>query len=166
MDETSCMVDIAKFYVEFSQDESCGKCTPCRIGTRRMLEILRRITDGEGETVDLDELEDLGNDIMESSLCGLGQSAPKPVLSTLKYFRDEYMAHIKDKRCPAGVCEKLRRHRVIPDKCIACGLCAKVCSVEAIEGERKNPPYRILDEKCINCGECFKKCPVEAIERG
>ncbi|MCG8502509.1 MAG: NADH-quinone oxidoreductase subunit NuoF [Firmicutes bacterium] len=166
MDESNCMVDIAKFYVEFSQDESCGKCTPCRIGTRRMLEILRRVTDGEGEMEDLDELVALGDDIKEGSLCGLGQTAPNPVISTLKYFRNEYIAHVKDKRCPAGACEKLRRYRVIPEKCIACGLCAKACGVEAVAGERKKPPYKILDEKCINCGACFEKCPVGAVERG
>lgn len=166
MDESNCMVDIAKFYVEFSQDESCGKCTPCRIGTRRMLELLRKITNGEGALEDLDELVELGQDIKEGSLCGLGQTAPNPVLSTLQYFKDEYIAHVKDKRCPAGVCEKLRRHRVIPEKCIACGLCAKACGVEAVQGEIKKPPYKILDEKCINCGACFEKCPVGAIERG
>lgn len=166
MDESNCMVDIAKFYVEFSQDESCGKCTPCRIGTRRMLEILRKVTDGEGEMEDLDELVALGDDIKEGSLCGLGQTAPNPVISTLKYFRDEYIAHVKDKRCPAGACEKLRRYRVVPEKCIACGLCAKACGVEAVAGERKKPPYKILDEKCINCGACFEKCPVGAVERG
>lgn len=166
MDESNCMVDIAKFYLEFSQDESCGKCTPCRIGTRRMLEILRKITNGEGEMEDLDELAELGKDIREGSLCGLGQTAPNPVLSTLHYFMDEYIAHVKDKRCPAGVCEKLRRHRVIPEKCIACGLCVTACGMEAIRGERKKPPYKILDEKCVNCGACLEKCPVGAIERG
>ncbi len=166
LDQSNCMVDIAKFYVEFSQDESCGKCTPCRIGTRRMLEILRRIADGEGKIEDLDELEELGHDIKEGSLCGLGQTAPNPVLSTLKYFKDEYIAHVIEKRCPAGVCEKLRRHSIIPDKCIACGICANVCPVDAIEGERKKPPYKIIDNKCINCGACFEKCPVDAIERG
>lgn len=166
MDESDCMVDIAKFYVEFSQDESCGKCTPCRIGTRRMLEILRKITDGEGELEDLDELEELGMDIKESSLCGLGQTAPNPVLSTLKYFRDEYEAHIVAKCCPACVCEKLSHPGIDKEKCIACGLCKKVCEAEAIEGEKKNPPFKIIGDKCVNCGECIEKCPKGAISRG
>ena len=166
LDETNCMVDIAKFYVEFSQDESCGKCTPCRIGTRRMLEILRGIADGAGDMRELEELQELAQDIKEGSLCGLGQTAPNPVLSTLQYFKDEYIAHIQDKRCPAGVCEKLKRHEIIPEKCIACGLCDKACGFDAIRGERKKGPYVIIEEKCTNCGDCFEKCPVDAIKRG
>ncbi len=166
LDETNCMVDIAKFYVEFSQDESCGKCTPCRIGTRRMLEILRSIADGKADMRDFEELQELAQDIKEGSLCGLGQTAPNPVLSTIEYFKEEYIAHIQDKRCPAGVCEKLKRHKIISEKCIACGLCHKVCGFDAIHGERKKSPYAIENEKCINCGACFEKCPVQAIERG
>lgn len=163
MDETDCMVDIARFYLEFAQHESCGKCIPCSIGTKRILEILERITKGKGEMEDLKILEDLCYDIKDASLCGLGQTAPNPVLSTLKYFRDEYEAHIKDKTCPAGVCNGLLQVVISDEKCIACGICARICPVNAITGEHKKPPYHIHRDVCIKCGACIQKCPVDAI---
>jgi NADH:ubiquinone oxidoreductase subunit F (NADH-binding)/(2Fe-2S) ferredoxin len=163
MDETDCMVDIARFYLEFAQHESCGKCVPCSIGTMRILEILNRITKGEGEVEDLQMLEDLCLDVKDSSLCGLGQTAPNPVLSTLKYFKDEYFAHIKNKTCPAGVCNSLLKIVIYDEKCIACGICARVCPVDAITGEPKKPPYNIHQDVCIKCGACISKCPVDAI---
>ncbi len=163
LDETDCMVDIARFYLEFAQDESCGKCIPCSIGTKRILEILVRITEGKGEMEDLQILEDLCRDVKDSSLCGLGQTAPNPVLSTLKYFRDEYIAHIKDKTCPAGVCNSLLKIVIDDDKCVACGICARVCPVNAITGESRKPPYHIHQDICIKCGACIPKCPVDAI---
>ncbi len=163
MDESDCMLDIARFYLEFAQDESCGKCVPCSIGTKRLLEILEKISKGKGEMKDLELLEDLCYSIKDSSLCGLGQTAPNPILSTLKYFKDEYIAHIKEKRCPAGVCNELLRIVISDDKCIACGICARVCPVNAITGEHKKPPYRIHQDVCIKCGACIPKCPVDAI---
>lgn len=163
MDDTDCMVDIAKFYLEFSQDESCGKCTPCRVGTKRMLEILERITEGKGTMKDLRTLEELGNDIKDASLCGLGQTSPNPVISTLRYFRDEYEAHVRDKQCPAGVCRALLDYVVDEDNCIACGLCARECSVEAISGEERGKPYYIDRQKCLKCGACVARCPKGAI---
>nr|WP_052002685.1 NADH-quinone oxidoreductase subunit NuoF [Caldisalinibacter kiritimatiensis] len=163
MDESDCMVDIARFYLEFAQDESCGKCVPCRVGTRRILEILKKITKGKGEMEDLKILEDLCYDIKDSSLCGLGQSAPNPVLSTLQYFKDEYIKHIKDKECPAGVCNDLLKVVISDEKCVACGICARVCPVNAITGENKNPPFHIHQDVCIKCGACIPKCPVDAI---
>lgn len=166
MDETDCMVDIARFYLEFTQDESCGKCTPCRVGTKRLREILERITDGKGEMEDLDILHDLSVDIEEASLCGLGQTAPNPVLSSLRYFRGEYEAHIRDKHCPAGVCKALANIRIQPEKCKKCSLCAKVCPVKAITGEVKKTPYEINPELCIKCGACMEKCPTDAITKG
>ncbi|MDI3477732.1 MAG: NADP-reducing hydrogenase subunit HndC [Thermoanaerobacterium sp.] len=162
MDEDNCMVDIAKFFLEFTVDESCGKCSPCRIGTRRMLELLNKITSGKGEEGDIEKLETLANSIKASSLCGLGQTAPNPVLSTLRYFRDEYEAHIKEKRCPAGVCQALLRFRIDPEKCKGCGICAKNCPTNAISGKIKQP--HVIDQnKCIKCGTCMDKCPFDAI---
>ncbi len=164
MDEDTCMVDIARYFLDFTRDESCGKCSPCRIGTTRMLEILERITKGEGREDDIDQLEQLATTIQEASLCGLGQSAPNPVLSTLRYFRDEYEAHIKEKRCPAGHCQSLLRYEVSAELCRGCGLCAKHCPVEAITGARKEP-YTINQDVCIKCGECLERCPFGAISR-
>jgi NADP-reducing hydrogenase subunit HndC len=164
MDETSCMVDIAKFFLQFTVDESCGKCTPCRLGTRRMMELLEKITEGRGEEGDIEELESLAYDIKNASLCGLGQTAPNPVLSTIRYFRDEYEAHIKDKKCPAGSCKALIEYLVIPDRCKKCGICAKHCPVDAISGD-KNTPYLIDQSECIKCGICYEKCPFGAIKR-
>jgi len=164
LDENDCMVDISKFYLEFTCDESCGKCTPCRVGTKRMLEILERITEGKGRAEDLDVLRELGHGIKETSLCGLGQSAPNPVLSTLRYFEDEYKAHVIDKVCPAGVCKKLSRIRIIPEECKACGACARVCPAGAIKGKPREI-HEIDPEKCIKCGECIEKCCFKAIKR-
>ncbi|MCQ1528485.1 NADH-quinone oxidoreductase subunit NuoF [Lutispora saccharofermentans] len=165
MDEDNCMVDIAKFFLEFTVDESCGKCTPCREGTKRMYEILDRITKGKGEEGDIAKLETLAKNIKNSALCALGQTAPNPVLSTLRYFRDEYEAHIREKRCPAGVCQALLQYRISEEKCKACGICAKQCPVSAISGKPKTP-YVIDQEKCIKCGACMEKCPFKAISRG
>ena len=162
MDEDTCMVDIARFFLDFTVDESCGKCTPCRVGTRRLLEILDKIISGNGELEDLDRLEELANYIKSASLCGLGQTAPNPVLSTLRYFRDEYVAHIVDKKCPAGVCKNLLRYVILEDKCKGCTACARVCPVGAISGTVKNP-HKIDPEKCIKCGACFEKCKFGAI---
>jgi NADP-reducing hydrogenase subunit HndC len=164
MDEDNCMVDIAKFFLEFTVEESCGKCPPCRIGTKRMLEILEKITSGKGEEGDIEKLEILANSIKLSALCGLGQTAPNPVLSTLKYFRDEYEEHVFEKKCRAKVCKDLLQYLVIDDKCKFCGICAKNCPVNAISGEPKKP-YLIDQDKCIKCGLCETKCPFDAIER-
>ena len=162
MDEDTCMVDVARFFLDFTQDESCGKCTPCRIGTKRMLEILTRITEGKGVPSDLEALETLAKHISSTALCGLGQSAPQPVLSTMKYFRDEYEAHIYDKRCPAGVCKALLSYKVKPDLCRGCSICAKNCPASAITGETKKP-HTINSQKCVKCGVCMQKCPFRAI---
>ena len=164
MDDTSCMVDIAKFFLEFTVDESCGKCTPCRVGTRRLLEILNKITDGKGTLEDLDKLEALCYYIKENSLCGLGQTAPNPVLSTLKNFRDEYEAHVVDKKCPAGVCKNLVQIKIVPDKCKGCTLCARNCPVNAINGKVREV-HEIDQEKCIKCGVCLNNCKFGAIVR-
>ncbi len=164
MDENTCMVDIAKFFLEFTVDESCGKCTPCRVGTKRMLEILDRITKGQGTLEDIDKLEKLAEGIKSTALCGLGQTAPNPVLSTLRYFRDEYVAHVTEKKCPAGVCKALLSYKIDPDKCKGCSLCAKNCPVGAITGEIKSP-YTIDSAKCIKCGVCISKCHFAAISR-
>ncbi len=164
MDEDTCMVDIAKFFLEFTVDESCGKCAPCRIGTKRMLEILEKITNGTGTLEDIDRLEKLCNNVKQSALCGLGQTAPNPILSTLRYFRDEYIAHVVDKKCPAGVCKDLLSYSIDAEKCKGCGICAKQCPVDAISGERKMP-YTIDTSKCIKCGACEGKCPFKAISK-
>ena len=162
MDEDTCMVDIAKFFLEFTVDESCGKCAPCRIGTKRLLEILEKITSGKGTLEDIDKLEELCYSIKDSAFCGLGQTAPNPILSTLKYFRDEYIAHVVDKKCPAGVCKALLSYVIEPDKCKGCSLCAKKCPVGAISGEIKSP-FTIDTEKCIKCGVCMDSCKFGAI---
>ncbi len=162
MDDTSCMVDIAKFFLDFTVDESCGKCTPCRVGTRRLLEILNKITDGNGEMEDLDKLEELCYYIKDNALCGLGQTAPNPVLSTLRYFRDEYVSHIVDKKCPAGVCKSLLSYEIVSDKCKGCSACSRVCPVGAISGKIKEP-FTIDKSKCIKCGACIEKCRFNAI---
>ncbi len=162
MDEDTCMVDIAKFFLEFTVDESCGKCVPCRIGTRRLLEILDRITSGKGTLEDIDKLEELCLSVKSSALCGLGQTAPNPILSTLKYFRDEYVEHVVDKKCRAGVCKALLSYKIIADKCKGCSLCARNCPVDAISGEIKNP-YTIDTDKCIKCGVCMNNCKFGAI---
>ncbi len=164
MDEETCMVDVAKFFLNFTQSESCGKCTPCREGTKRMLEMLEKITDGRGEDGDIEKLEKLAASIKAGALCALGQTAPNPILSTLRYFRDEYEAHIKEKRCPAGACHHLLTYK-ITDACKGCSLCAKNCPVNAISGEPKQK-YVIDAAKCIKCGACLTKCPFKAIVRG
>ncbi len=162
MDENDCMVDIAKFFLEFTVDESCGKCTPCRIGTKRLYEILEKITNGNGTLEDLDEMEKLCHYIKDNSLCGLGQTAPNPVLSTYQRFRDEYVAHVVDKRCPAGVCKNLVQLVILEDKCKGCTACSRVCPVGAISGTVKNP-HTIDTAKCIKCGACIEKCKFGAI---
>ncbi len=162
MDEDTCMVDIAKFFLEFTVDESCGKCTPCRVGTKRLYEMLDKITRGQATLEDLDRMEALCYYIKQNSLCGLGQTAPNPVLSTLKYFRDEYIAHVVDKKCPAGVCKHLMQVVILEDKCKGCTLCARTCPVGAIEGTVKNP-HVVNQDKCIKCGACIEKCKFGAI---
>ena len=164
VDEDNCMVDVARFFLDFTVDESCGQCAPCRIGTRRMLEILDRIVTGKGEEGDIEKLEELGQSISDSSLCALGKTAPNPVLSTIRYFRDEYEAHIKEKRCPAGYCKAMLTYSIDPGKCIGCGLCAKNCPSDAISGEIKKP-FTIDVQKCIKCGTCIEKCKFGAISK-
>jgi len=163
MDENTCMVDVARFFLEFIQEESCGKCPPCRIGTKRMLEILNRITEGKGKEGDIERLIELGENIKRTALCGLGQTAPNPVLSTIKHFREEYEAHIRDKRCPARVCRNLITYTIDEEKCIGCMRCVKKCPQNAIVGEKGKPP-RILQEKCIRCGICYENCKFNAIK--
>ncbi len=164
MDDTTCMVDMARFFLNFTQDESCGKCTFCRIGTKRMLEILNRITQGKGESGDIEILEDLSRKIIKGSLCGLGQTAPNPVLTTIKYFRDEYEAHINDKTCPAGVCKDLIKYLIIEDKCIGCGACKRACPVDAITGEKKEV-HTINQDICTKCGACMTACKFDAVKK-
>lgn len=165
MDEDNCMVDVAKFYLEFICDESCGKCSPCRIGTKRMLEILTKITDGKGTMEDLAALEELAESVKTGSLCGLGQTAPNPILSTLAHFRDEYVAHIVEKKCPAKVCKHLMRYVIDPNMCKKCSLCARQCPVNAIHGEVGKVPFEIDQSKCIKCGMCMSSCRFHAIEK-
>jgi NADH-quinone oxidoreductase subunit F len=164
MDETTCMVEMAKFFLRFTQDESCGKCTFCRIGTKRMLEILERITDGKGREGDIQLLEDLADQIRNNTICGLGQTAPNPVLTTLKYFRDEYETHIRDKKCPAHSCSPLLTFTILEDKCTGCTLCARVCPSKAISGEKKQA-HHIDQAACIKCGKCFETCNFKAISK-
>ena len=172
MDEDNCMVDMAKFFLDFTVDESCGKCTPCRVGTKRMMEILEKITSGKGTLEDIDKLESLANYIKANSLCGLGQTAPNPVLSTLHFFRDEYVAHVVDKKCPAGVCKDLLEFTIEKDKCIGCGMCSRKCPVGAISATdyiapgKKKPALAIDHSKCIKCGACIETCKFGAIFKG
>jgi NADH:ubiquinone oxidoreductase subunit F (NADH-binding) len=162
MDDRTCMVDVAKYFLSFLADESCGKCTPCRVGVKRMKDVLEDITAGKGTKEDLALLESMAEDIKESALCGLGKTAPNPVLSTLKYFKNEYVAHIKDKKCPAGVCKALITFSIDKNCCTGCGACVKVCPTNAVEGEKKQP-HKIAINKCIKCGACFEICPAEAV---
>lgn len=164
MDESTCMVDIAKFFLEFTVDESCGKCTPCRVGTKRLLEMLTDITEGKADMQELEKMENLCHYIKENSLCGLGQTAPNPVLSTLQYFRDEYVEHIKEHKCRAGVCKAMLRYTILEDKCKGCSACSRICPVGAISGTVKNP-FKIDWDKCIRCGACLNTCKFKAIIR-
>jgi NADH-quinone oxidoreductase subunit F/NADP-reducing hydrogenase subunit HndC len=169
MDEDDCVVDVARFYMEFCVDESCGKCSPCRIGTSQLLAILDKIAGGNGVESDLEKLETIGKAMSKASLCALGQTAPNPTLSTVKNFREEYLEHIRDKKCRAGKCKKLVRFEINLDKCIGCGACSKKCPANCItqvEGtDKKRPPYRIDPEKCLKCGECFKACKFGAVAK-
>jgi NADH:ubiquinone oxidoreductase subunit F (NADH-binding)/Pyruvate/2-oxoacid:ferredoxin oxidoreductase delta subunit len=162
MDEDDCMVDITKFYLEFSVDESCGKCAPCRIGGRQLQGLLDNIVKGTGTLDDIRKLRQIGQAMKRAALCGLGQTAPNPILSTLTYFEAEYLAHINDKKCPAKKCKDLTQYFILPDKCIGCGLCARRCPVKAINGEKRQP-HIISQELCIKCGECYQVCKFEAV---
>lgn len=165
MDEDNCMVDIAKFYLDFTVEESCGKCTPCRVGNKRLYEMLEKVTEGKGTMEDLEAMRNLAETIKMTSLCGLGQTAPNPVLSTMNYFYDEYLAHVQDQSCPAGACQALLRYTIVPEKCIGCTKCARVCPVSCISGKVKEV-HVINQEECIKCGACFDACPVNAITKG
>jgi ferredoxin len=181
MDEDTCMVDIARYFVDFTQRESCGKCVPCRLGTRQMLSILDRITQGAGRPEDPALLEEIGRAVGSGSLCGLGQTAPNPVLTTLRYFGDEYDAHVRQRRCPAGACRALRSFSIDPEKCICCGRCARECPAACISGKAGKAPARAGDDQtkrgvgepfsidsaaCVKCGKCFEVCPADAVVRG
>ena len=165
MDEDNCMVDVAKFYMEFICDESCGKCSPCRIGTKRMLEILTRITEGKGTLEDLADLEELAEAVKSNSLCGLGQTSANPIVSTMKQFKEEYIAHVVDKKCPAHICKKLMEYHIDESMCKKCSKCARNCPVNAIEGVIGKVPYVIDQAKCIKCGMCMSSCPFHAISK-
>lgn len=164
MDEDTCMVDVARFFMDFCQDESCGKCVPCRVGTKKMLDILTDICEGRGKEGDIELLDELAAVIKDSALCGLGQTAPNPVLSTIRYFKEEYEAHIKEKRCPAGICANLVIYTIDPETCTGCGKCRRACPVEAITGEKKEP-HQLDQTKCIKCGACFDSCPFDAVRK-
>ncbi len=163
MDENTCMVDLAKYFLNFTREESCGKCVPCRVGTKRMLEILTRITEGKGEMEDLEIMKDLASMIKDASLCGLGQTAPNPVLTTLNYYYDEYRAHIEEKRCPAGVCKALIHYLIDPEKCKGCGVCRKACPQGAVSGKTKEA-HAIDSALCIKCGICYNECKFDAVQ--
>ena len=169
MDEDDCVVDVARFYMEFCVDESCGKCSPCRIGTTQIHNLLEKIASGNGEEGDLEKLETIGKAMSKASLCALGQTAPNPTTSTVKNFRDEYLEHIRDKKCRSGKCKKLVRYLIDLEKCIGCGACAKKCPVNCIkpvtESDKKRPPYVIDQEACLKCGECFKACKFNAVSK-
>jgi NADH:ubiquinone oxidoreductase subunit F (NADH-binding) len=165
MDDTDCMVDIAKFYLDFCVDESCGKCAPCRIGGYQMLDILKRITEGKGDKDDITKLQKIAEAMKKASLCGLGQTAPNPVLSTLRYFRSEYEEHINNKTCRTGRCSKLMKFTILPENCVGCGSCKRACPVEAISGESRQK--HVIDQiKCIKCGQCFDICKFNAVRKG
>jgi NAD-dependent dihydropyrimidine dehydrogenase PreA subunit len=162
MDDEKCMVDVARFFMEFVQDESCGKCVPCRLGTKRMLETLERMTKGQGIVGDVEFLEEIGNIIKDSALCGLGQTAPNPILSTMKFFKNEYEAHVNEKKCPSGVCKAMLSYSISPEKCVGCTACAHVCPVGCISGAKKQ--LHVIDQsKCIKCDTCYSKCRFDAI---